>query len=75
MSVATNRVAAESFAYDPLGRRIKTTAGGVSVYHIYDGNECAADLDASGNPLRSYTWGLGILSRISRCSVCRFPAR
>ncbi len=59
-SVSTNRVLAESYAYDPLGRRVKTTTGGVSVYHVYDGDECVADLDAAGNPLRSYTWGLGI---------------
>jgi RHS repeat-associated protein len=44
------------YAYDPLGRRVKTTAGGSTVYHVYSGDECAADLDASGNPLRSYTF-------------------
>ena len=59
-SVTTNNVLAESYAYDPLGRRVKTTAGGATVYHVYDGDECAADLDSSGNPLRSYTWGQGI---------------
>ena len=59
-TVATNGILAESYAYDPLGRRVKTTAGGVTVYHVYNGDECAADLDASGNPLRSYTFGQGI---------------
>ncbi len=29
-------------------------------YRIYDGDECVADVDASGNPLRVYTWGQGI---------------
>ena len=60
VSVATNNILAESYAYDPLGRRVKTTAGGTTVYHVYSGDECAADLDASGNPLRSYTFGQGI---------------
>jgi len=60
VSVTTNNVLAESYAYDPLGRRVKTTAGGTTVYHAYSGDECAVDLDASGTPLRSYTWGTGI---------------
>jgi RHS repeat-associated protein len=60
VSVTTNNVLAESYAYDPLGRRVKTTADGTTVYHVYNGDECAADLDSSGNPLRSYTWGQGI---------------
>jgi RHS repeat-associated protein len=60
VSVATNGTFAESYAYDPLGRRVKTTSGGTTVYHVYDGSQCAADLDASGNPIRSYTWGQGI---------------
>jgi RHS repeat-associated protein len=60
VSVTTNNVLAESYAYDPLGRRVKTTAGGATVYHVYQGDECAADLDSSGNPLRSYTFGQGI---------------
>jgi RHS repeat-associated protein len=60
VSVVTNGILAESYAYDPLGRRVKTTTGGTTVYHVYSGDECAADLDASGNPLRSYTFGQGI---------------
>jgi RHS repeat-associated protein len=59
-SVTTNNALAESYAYDPLGRRVKTTTGGATVYHVYQGDECAADLDSSGNPLRSYTFGQGI---------------
>ena len=31
-----------------------------NVTYNYDGDECVADLDASGNPLRVYTWGQGI---------------
>ena len=59
-SVATNRVVAESYAYDPLGRRVKTTTGSTTVYHVYDGDQCVADVSSAGTPLRSYTWGLGI---------------
>ncbi len=55
-SVSTNGVVAESYAYDPLGRRASTTSGGVTVRHVYDGVHCAADTDATGTLLRSYTW-------------------
>ena len=47
-------------ANDPLGRRASTTSGGVTVRHVYDGAHCAADLDAAGAVVRSYTWGPGI---------------
>jgi RHS repeat-associated protein len=60
VSVATNGAFAESYTYDALGRRASTTDGGGTVYHVYDGDECAADVDASGNLLRSYTLGDGI---------------
>ncbi|NLE42978.1 MAG: RHS repeat-associated core domain-containing protein [Lentisphaerae bacterium] len=60
-SVSTNGVVAESYAYDPLGRRASTTtSGGVTVRHVYDGAHCAADIDAAGAVVRSYTWGPGI---------------
>jgi len=60
VSVSTNGVFAESYAYDAIGRRISTTDSGGTVFHIYDGDECVADVDADGNPLRSYVWGQGI---------------
>ena len=47
-------------ANDPLGRRASTTAGGVTVRHVYDGAHCVADTDAAGAVVRSYTWGPGI---------------
>ncbi|MDD4018292.1 MAG: hypothetical protein PHV28_10155 [Kiritimatiellae bacterium] len=31
-----------------------------ATHRIYDGDECVADTDADGNPLRSYVWGPGI---------------
>jgi len=60
LAVSTNGVLAESYTYDPLGRRLSTTTGGSTVYHAYNGVQCIADLDASGNLIRSYTWGQGI---------------
>ena len=59
-SVSTNGVVAESYTYDPLGRRASTTSGGATVRHVYDGAHCVADLDAAGAVVRSYTWGPGI---------------
>ncbi len=57
----TNGVLAESYAYDALGRRVATTSGGITNYHVYDDNwQVLADLDASGQPLRTYTWAPGI---------------
>jgi hypothetical protein len=41
-------------------RRASTTDEGGTVWHGYVGSQCAADFDASGNPLRAYTWGLDI---------------
>lgn len=60
LAVTNNGVLAESYTYDPLGRRLSTTTDGTTVYHAYDGIQCVADLDASGNQIRSYTWGQGI---------------
>ncbi len=62
----TNGVLAESYQYDALGRRISTTSGGTTTCHVYDGGwQVLADLDASGRPLRSYTWGPGIDSLLA----------
>jgi len=60
VSVSANGVFAESYQYDALGRRVSTTDGAGTVFHVYEGDQCAADTDASGNLLRSYTWGPGI---------------
>ncbi|MBP5319760.1 MAG: RHS repeat protein, partial [Kiritimatiellae bacterium] len=59
-SVSTNGVFAESYAYDPLGRRVATTEMSGTVYHAYVGIHCVADLAPDGTLLRSYTWGAGI---------------
>ena len=60
VSVSTNGVFAESYAYDPLGRRVSTTDISGTVYHAYDGIHCVADLDGDGSILRAYTWGAGV---------------
>ena len=60
VSVSTNGVFAEGYAYDPMGRRISTTDANGTVYHAYDGIHCVADLALDGTLLRSYTWGVGI---------------
>lgn len=61
ISVTTNGVFAEGYAYDALGRRVATTTLRGIVRHIYDSNwQCIADVDANGNVLCSYVWGDGI---------------
>lgn len=58
VSVSTNGVFAESYAYDALGRRASTTTWEGTVRHVYDDNwQVIADLDSNGNVLRSYVWG------------------
>ena len=65
VSVSTNGAFAESYAYDALGRRISTTSLSTTnhqpstIDHLYDGSQCIADMDTSGNLLRAYTWGPG----------------
>ena len=60
IAVSTNGVPAEAYTYDPLGRRASTATAEGTVYHVYDGIHCAADLDPSGNLLMSYTYGPGV---------------
>ena len=61
VSVSTNGVFAESYAYDALGRRVSTTTLEGTTRHVYDDNwQCIADIDEQGNVVASYTWGEGI---------------
>ncbi len=61
VSVSTNGVFAEGYAYDALGRRASTTTLEGMVRHVYDDNwQVIADLDSNGNVLRSYVWGEGV---------------
>ena len=61
VSVSTNGVFAEGYAYDALGRRVSTTTQEGTVRHVYgDSWQCLADVDESGNVICSYVWGEGI---------------
>ncbi|MCK4565531.1 MAG: RHS repeat-associated core domain-containing protein [Verrucomicrobia bacterium] len=48
------------YTYDVLGRKTTRTEGIDVEHYVYDGNQIVADLDASGNLLRTYVWGTGI---------------
>ena len=58
--VRTNGVAAETYQYDALGRRISAVTDGVTNHFVHDGIHVIAEVDGDGNLLRSYTWGPGI---------------
>jgi RHS repeat-associated protein len=61
VSVSTNGVFAESYAYDALGRRVSTTTAEGTTRHVYDDKwQVVADLDEHNNVIASYTWGDGI---------------
>ncbi len=61
VSVATNGVFAESYAYDALGRRASTTTLEGTIRHVYDGSwQVIADIDEDDNVVASYVWGDGI---------------
>ena len=56
------------YSYDVLGRKISRTAGvspATVERYVYNGNQIAADLDGSGNLLRTYIWGTGIDNLLS----------
>ena len=61
VSVLTNGVFAEGYAYDALGRRVSTTTQEGTVRHVYDNNwQVVADVGTNGNIIASYVWGEGI---------------
>lgn len=60
ISVATNDVTAESYGYDPYGRRIWTATAGITNWHMQDGAHVLADLDSTGGVLRTYLYGPNI---------------
>ncbi|MEI7850958.1 MAG: RHS repeat-associated core domain-containing protein [Kiritimatiellales bacterium] len=57
------------YTYDVLGRRTSSTCRSPlatnEVHYVYSGNQVVADLDASGNILRTYVWGPGIDNLLS----------
>ena len=61
VSVSTNGVFAESYAYDALSRRVSTTTLEGTTRHVYNNNwQCIADIDENGDVVASYTWGEGV---------------
>jgi len=67
LSSVTSATSAVQYSYDVLGRRISRTEISNSqpqttnsLHYIYSGNQIVADLDETGNLLRTYTWGPGI---------------
>ena len=69
----------ETYAYDALGRRVRTTTIALSTYnyqlatntvhHIHDGAQVIADTAANGTVLRAYTWGPGIDNLLRKSRV------
>jgi RHS repeat-associated protein len=53
------------YAYDVLGRRASRTEGTNTQFYVYDGDQVIADVDASGEVLRTYVWGSGIDNLLS----------
>ena len=61
VTVSTNGVFAEGYAYDALGRRVSTTTIEGTTRHVYDARwQVIADIDENDNVLVSYTWADGI---------------
>jgi RHS repeat-associated protein len=58
-SVTTNGVKV-AYGYNGLGQRVRRTQGSTTMRMLYDGDDLLMDLDASGNPLREYTYYPGI---------------
>ena len=60
VAVSNGSSEVESYTYDPFGRRLTTKTGANTITHLYDGIHCIADVDSSGDLVRSYTYGPGI---------------
>lgn len=58
-SVTTNGTTV-TYGYAPSGKRLRRTEGGQSIYYVYDEDDLAMEVDASGNPLRAYTHWPGV---------------
>lgn len=65
LTSANDSTSLVEYGYDVLGRRVFRTAGGTTEYYVYNGGQIVADVDASGNLLRSYVWGMGIDNLLS----------
>jgi RHS repeat-associated protein len=45
-----------SYVYDPMGRRIKKTANGVTTWYLWEGNDLLGEYDGSGNRSKRYAY-------------------
>jgi len=48
-----------SYAYDPFGRRIRKTVGGVTTWTVWDGDRLWGEFDGAGNRTRRYAYAGG----------------
>ena len=49
-----------SYTYDPFGRRLSKTVGGVTTRFLYDGEQLLAETDAAGAVQAKYVFGAGL---------------
>jgi len=72
LTSVTTATAVVSYEYDVLNRRvsrieseISNPSSAITNWFVYNGNQVIADLDGSGNLLRTYVWGAGIDNLLS----------
>lgn len=49
-----------TYGYDGQGRRVRKTVNGVTTRYLHDGQHVVAEVDATGNVLRQYTYYPGV---------------
>ena len=54
-----------TYAYDPLGQRVKRVAGGAETRYITVGGTVLAEMDASNNITAYYVYGMGLISKVT----------
>ncbi len=59
-SVVTPAGDSVSYGYNGLGTRVRRTLGSSTIRYLYDGDDLAAEVDGSGNRIRSYVYWPGI---------------
>ena len=59
-SVDVDGSTVQEYAYDALARRVRVITGSTTNHLVYDGIHPIAEVDSTGNPKKTYTWGPGI---------------
>ncbi|HEX2209908.1 MAG TPA: hypothetical protein VHG93_19695 [Longimicrobium sp.] len=59
-SVVTPAGDSVAYGYNGFGTRVRRTAGGVTTRYVYDHGDLVAEVDDSGNRIRTYTYWPGI---------------